>query len=66
MNRILGELCAIANRERARWLPKVTDRDLEKGGALFYMNGQNGSFPESARRAAWRNCSRSRMIMTRC
>ncbi len=43
MNRILGELCAIANRERARWLPKVTDRDLEKGGALFYMNGQNGT-----------------------
>ncbi|RHR10055.1 DUF2185 domain-containing protein [Pseudoflavonifractor sp. AF19-9AC] len=43
MNQILKELRAIAGRERARCLPEVTDQDLEKNGALFYMNGQNGT-----------------------
>ena len=43
MNRILSELRAIVDRERTRWLPEVTDKDLEKSGAIFYMNGQNGT-----------------------
>lgn len=43
MNRILNELRAIVNRERACYLPAVTDGELEKDGALFYMNGQNGT-----------------------
>lgn len=43
MNQTLRELRAIADRERARFLPEVTDQDLEKSGALFYMNGQNGT-----------------------
>ena len=42
MNQTLRELRAIADRERAV-LPEVTDQDLEKSGALFYMNGQNGT-----------------------
>lgn len=43
MNQILRELRTIADRERARWLPEVTDQELEESGALFYMNGQNGT-----------------------
>ena len=43
MNRILSELRAIVDRERTRWLPEVTDKGLEKSGAIFYMNGQNGT-----------------------
>lgn len=43
MNRILKELRAVADRERACCLPEVTDQELEKDGALFYMNGQNGT-----------------------
>ncbi len=43
MNRILKELRAIVDRQRNQWLPAVTDKELEKGGALFYMNGQNGT-----------------------
>ena len=35
MNQTLRELRAIADRERARFLPEVTDQDLEKSGALF-------------------------------
>lgn len=43
MNQTLRELRTIADRERARFLPEVTAQNLEKSGALFYMNGQNGT-----------------------
>ena len=43
MHRILEQVCAIAERERAEWLPEVTPQQLEQGGAVFYMNSQNGT-----------------------
>ena len=43
MHRILEQVCAIAERERAEWLPEVTPRQLEQDGAVFYMNSQNGT-----------------------
>ena len=35
MNQTLRELRAIADRERARFLPEVTDQDLEKKRCAF-------------------------------
>ena len=43
MHRILEQVCAIAERERAEWLPEVTPQQLEQDGAVFYMNSQNGT-----------------------
>ena len=43
MHRILAQVCAIAERERAEWLPEVTPQQLEQDGAVFYMNSQNGT-----------------------
>lgn len=43
MNQTLRELRAIADPGAGQVLPEVTDQDLEKSGALFYMNGQNGT-----------------------
>lgn len=43
MHRILEQVCAIAERERTKWLPEVTPRQLEQDGAVFYMNSQNGT-----------------------
>lgn len=35
MHRILEQVCAIAERERTKWLPEVTPRQLEQDGAVF-------------------------------
>ena len=42
MNQTLRELRAIADRERARLLPEVTDQDLEKRCALLYKIHADG------------------------
>ena len=34
MHRILEQVCAIAERERAEWLPEVTPQQLEQDGVL--------------------------------
>lgn len=35
MNRILTELRAIVDRERTRWLPEVTDKDVDSHDGQF-------------------------------
>ena len=34
MHRILEQVCAIAERERAEWLPEVTPQQLEQDGVI--------------------------------
>lgn len=43
MNRILNEIQKIINKNMALYLPNVKESDLEKQGAIFYMNGNNGT-----------------------
>lgn len=43
MHKISTEICKIIEENIARYLPHVTSGDLEKDGAIFYMNGNNGT-----------------------
>lgn len=43
MNRIFENIRAIIDENRALYLPYVQETDLEKDGAIFYMNAQNGT-----------------------
>lgn len=43
MNRILNEIRKIIDENMALYLPHVKSGDLEKDGAIFYMNAQNGT-----------------------
>ncbi len=43
MNRILQEIRKIIDDNMALYLPHVKSSDLEKSGAIFYMNGNNGT-----------------------
>lgn len=42
-NRILCEIKKIVDKNIALYLPHVKSSELEDGGAVFYMNGQNGT-----------------------
>lgn len=42
-NRILCEIKKIIDKNMALYLPHVKSSELEDGGAVFYMNGQNGT-----------------------
>ncbi len=43
VNRILCEIKKIVDKDMALYLPHVKSSELEDGGAVFYMNGQNGT-----------------------
>lgn len=43
MHRILKEIRTIIDDNMALYLPHVKSSDLEKDGAIFYMNGNNGT-----------------------
>ena len=43
MNRILTEIKRTINENMAAYLPHVKNSDLEKDGAVFYMNGRDGT-----------------------
>lgn len=43
VNRILCEIKKIVDKNMALYLPHVKSSELEDGGAVFYMNGQNGT-----------------------
>lgn len=43
VNRILCEIKKIVDKDMALYLPHVKSNELEDGGAVFYMNGQNGT-----------------------
>lgn len=43
INRILCEIKKIVDKNIALYLPHVKSSELEDGGAVFYMNGQNGT-----------------------
>lgn len=43
VNRILCEIKKIVDKNAALYLPHVKNSELEDGGAVFYMNGQNGT-----------------------
>ena len=43
MNKIVKEIQKIMAQNMAFYLPHVKKSDLEKNGAVFYMNGNNGT-----------------------
>ena len=43
MNRILNEIKKIIKQNIIEYLPKVKLEDLEENGAVYYMNGKNGT-----------------------
>lgn len=43
MNKILGQLDSLMHGCLKQVLPNIKDSELEKDGALFYMNGKNGT-----------------------
>lgn len=43
VNRILCEIKKVVDKNAALYLPHVKNSELEDGGAVFYMNGQNGT-----------------------
>lgn len=43
MNRILSDIVSVIKDELAKNLPDVKQSDLENDGAVFYMNGKNGT-----------------------
>lgn len=43
MNRILNEIRNIIDKNMALYLPHVKSSDLENGGAIYYMNANNGT-----------------------
>lgn len=42
-NKILCDIKKIVDKNMALYLPHVKNSELEDGGAIFYMNGQNGT-----------------------
>ena len=43
MNKIFEQVEKLMNEALNKYLPEVSKKDLEKDGAVFYMNGQNGT-----------------------
>lgn len=43
MNRILNEIKQIIKQNISKYLSKVQLSDLEENGAVYYMNGKNGT-----------------------
>ena len=43
MNKILTEIKKIAQENIKKYLPKVSNKDLEENGKIYYMNDKNGS-----------------------
>ena len=43
MNKILAQVDKFMHKALAEKLPEITSNDLEDDGAVFYMNGKNGT-----------------------
>lgn len=43
MNKILKEVTSLINETIRKYLPDIKNSDLEENGAIYYMNGKNGT-----------------------